>query len=128
MCYVLQQASHVHFGDAFSLKLVFGYEICLSEPSLRDLSPKKLSCFSPQGRVDFLQLMIESQKSTSHGSNGANHSYKGNNIQIFITRTGTVGARGIWGAVSQRKAQQVTTISTDQLQAEVSVPSCQHQG
>ncbi|XP_054699245.1 cytochrome P450 3A9-like [Grus americana] len=29
-----------------------------------------------KGRVDFLQLMIESQKSTSHGSNGANHSYK----------------------------------------------------
>nr|XP_009934798.1 PREDICTED: cytochrome P450 3A9-like [Opisthocomus hoazin] len=29
-----------------------------------------------KGRVDFLQLMIESQKSTSHGSNEANHSYK----------------------------------------------------
>ncbi|NXW15724.1 CP3A9 protein, partial [Circaetus pectoralis] len=29
-----------------------------------------------KGRVDFLQLMIESQKSTSHKSNEANHSYK----------------------------------------------------
>ncbi|KFQ05822.1 Cytochrome P450 3A24, partial [Leptosomus discolor] len=29
-----------------------------------------------KGRVDFLQLMIESQKSTSNGSNGTNHSYK----------------------------------------------------
>ncbi|NXC16805.1 CP3A9 protein, partial [Corythaeola cristata] len=29
-----------------------------------------------KGRVDFLQLMIESQNSTSDGSNGANHSYK----------------------------------------------------
>ncbi|NXJ89088.1 CP3A9 protein, partial [Corythaixoides concolor] len=29
-----------------------------------------------EGRVDFLQLMIESQNSTSDGSNGANHSYK----------------------------------------------------
>ncbi|KFQ25408.1 Cytochrome P450 3A21, partial [Merops nubicus] len=29
-----------------------------------------------KGRVDFLQLMIESQNSASHGSNGANHSYK----------------------------------------------------
>ncbi|KFV51364.1 Cytochrome P450 3A9, partial [Gavia stellata] len=29
-----------------------------------------------KGRVDFLQLMIESQNSTSHGSNEANHSYK----------------------------------------------------
>ncbi|NWI63515.1 CP3A9 protein, partial [Todus mexicanus] len=29
-----------------------------------------------KGRVDFLQLMIESQKSTSQGSNGASHSYK----------------------------------------------------
>ena len=98
----------------------------LSPP--RDLSPKKLSCFSSQGRVDFLQLMIESQKSTSHGSNEANHSYKGNNIQILITGTGAVRARRIWEAVSQRKAQWVTTISTDRLQAEVSVPCCQHQG
>ncbi|NWZ46872.1 CP3A9 protein, partial [Haliaeetus albicilla] len=29
-----------------------------------------------KGRVDFLQLMIESQNSTSHKSNEANHSYK----------------------------------------------------
>ncbi|NXD84134.1 CP3A9 protein, partial [Halcyon senegalensis] len=29
-----------------------------------------------KGRVDFLQLMIESQNSTSHGGNEANHSYK----------------------------------------------------
>ncbi|KAM9292189.1 cytochrome P450 3A12-like [Morus bassanus] len=29
-----------------------------------------------KGRVDFLQLMIESQNSTSHGSNEANHSHK----------------------------------------------------
>ncbi|NXH78525.1 CP3AO protein, partial [Hydrobates tethys] len=29
-----------------------------------------------KGRVDFLQLMIESQNSTSHRSNEANHSYK----------------------------------------------------
>ncbi|XP_056193708.1 cytochrome P450 3A9-like [Falco biarmicus] len=29
------------------------------------------------GRVDFLQLMIESQDSTSHGSNGTAHSHKG---------------------------------------------------
>ncbi|NXJ82888.1 CP3AL protein, partial [Trogon melanurus] len=29
-----------------------------------------------KGRVDFLQLMIESQNSNSHGSNEANHSYK----------------------------------------------------
>ncbi|KAM9598920.1 cytochrome P450 3A24-like [Morphnus guianensis] len=29
-----------------------------------------------EGRVDFLQLMIESQNSTSHKSNEANHSYK----------------------------------------------------
>ncbi|NXI90791.1 CP3AL protein, partial [Psophia crepitans] len=31
---------------------------------------------SHNGRVDFLQLMIESQKSASHGTNEANHSYK----------------------------------------------------
>ncbi|NWV15955.1 CP3A9 protein, partial [Ptilonorhynchus violaceus] len=30
-----------------------------------------------KGRVDFLQLMIESQNSASPGNNGANHSYKG---------------------------------------------------
>ncbi|KAM6250261.1 cytochrome P450 3A21-like [Porphyrio hochstetteri] len=29
-----------------------------------------------KGRVDFLQLMIESQRSASHGTNEANHSYK----------------------------------------------------
>lgn len=98
----------------------------LSPP--RDLSPKKLSCFSSQGRVDFLQLMIESQNSTSHKSNEANHSYKCNNIQIRVTGTGAAGVRRIWGAVSQRKAQWVTTTSTDQLQAEASVPCCQHQG
>jgi len=56
--------------------------------------------------------MIESQKSTSHGSNEANHSYKCNNIQIFITGAGAVGAKRTWGAVSLRKAQWLTTIST----------------
>ncbi|NWX45261.1 CP3A9 protein, partial [Steatornis caripensis] len=37
-----------------------------------------------KGRVDFLQLMIESQNPTSHGSNEANHSYKAlNDIEIL---------------------------------------------
>lgn len=76
----------------------------LSSP-LRDLSPKKLSCFSSQGRVDFLQLMIESQNSTSHSSNEANHSNKGNNIQIFTTGRRALEGRGRWGDLSQRKAQ-----------------------
>lgn len=64
----------------------------LSPP--RDPSPKKLSCFSSQGRVDFLQLMIESKHSNNHMSNEANHFYKGNNIEILITATGAVGMRG----------------------------------
>ncbi|KAL7979274.1 hypothetical protein Chor_015298, partial [Crotalus horridus] len=36
----------------------------------------------PKGRVDFLQLMIESQNSlTSHEMNGVNHTYKGNHAK-----------------------------------------------
>lgn len=70
--------------------------------------------------------MIESQNSTSHGNNEENHSYKGNNTQIFIAGTGAVGAMRIWGAVSQRKAQWVTNISTGQLRAEISAPCGQH--
>ncbi|XP_013928761.1 PREDICTED: cytochrome P450 3A9-like [Thamnophis sirtalis] len=39
-------------------------------------------------RVDFLQLMIESQDSlTSHEMNGVNHTYKGNNLKSSSTVT-----------------------------------------
>lgn len=78
--------------------------VYLSSP-LSDLSPKKLSCFSSQGRLDFLQLMIESQNSTSHSNNKENHSNKGNNIQIFTTGRRALKVRGRWGDLSQRKAQ-----------------------
>lgn len=83
----------MHGGDASSFRAVPRLWGLWALPM--DLSPKKF-CSSLQGRVDFLQMMIESQKSDSNGSSDAKHSYKGNSVHM-------VGEQGLQGQGQHRE-------------------------